>query len=174
MLNNVAKVEWYMTSQNPEIDILASQLLETLPNVMTHLLRAVPASSGGTGVTSSQLTVLGYLLTHDECTMQELASGLGVTSATMTAAVKLLVKNGLVARKHDDEDWRTVRITLDDAGRAAHDRFMRTRIDTLATVLQTLPAEHRALLLVCLPALRALAQHVAALPVQRRKRGERA
>jgi DNA-binding MarR family transcriptional regulator len=88
--------------------------------------------------------------------MRALAAGVGVTSPTMTSTIKLLVKKGLVERDHDQGDWRKVLITASSRGLAAEHAFMESRLDALGGALERLTAEQRAMLLVAMPALRAL------------------
>jgi DNA-binding MarR family transcriptional regulator len=148
---------------NEDLQELTSSLLEALAGIVSGLPRDVPADEVAPGVTRSQLTTLRYLAEHGTCEMHELAAGVGVTSPTMTSTVKLLVKKGLVERRHHEQDWRKVQITATPAGLAAQQEFAGARAEALARAFSALSAEQRALLIVSLPALRALAREVTEL-----------
>jgi DNA-binding MarR family transcriptional regulator len=158
-------LDWrHMPAPSPDLEQLAANLLEVVGPLLTNLQRAAPASDAGAGVTRSQLAALRFLAERGACTMSELADGVGVTAPSMTATVKLLVKNGLAKREHDQQDWRTVHVTAAAAGLDAYRRYDHGRAEALARCLQALSAEQRAMLLVALPSLRALAQQAASLP----------
>jgi len=145
-------------AEQSEYDSLALGILE----VVSALQAAVqaPPRPRGAEVSRSQLAILRYLAQHGPSKMRDLAEGLAVTPATMTAPIKLLARTGLVERQHDDTDWRSVRVDVTEAGRAAQGDADASRSQPVAVALATLSAEHRALLMVSLPALRALAAAV--------------
>lgn len=143
-----------------EHDALAAGLLDAVARIAAGLPADVQASEAAVGVTRSQLLTLRYLAEHGTSEMNALATGVGVTSPTMTSTVKLLVKKGLATREHDTHDWRKVLITATPDGERAQRAFTGTRAAALARAVASLGAEHRALLLVALPALRSLAEAV--------------
>jgi DNA-binding MarR family transcriptional regulator len=143
----------------PETQALATQLFDAIAGIAASLQRA-PARTPEAGVTPSQLAALRILARQGSCTMQELAAAVGVTSPTMTSTVKLLVKKGYVDRRHGEEDWRTVRISITPAGREAQQRAQEQRALDFARAVHALSAEQRAMLMVSLPALRGLADRV--------------
>lgn len=149
-----------MAEQVGEHDALARDILE----VVSRLQGATqaPPRPRGNELSRSQLAILRYLARHGSCKMRDLAAGLGVTPATMTAPIKLLVRAGLVEREHDDADWRSVRVMVTPQGLATQDEADATRSRVVGRALAALSAEHRALLMVSLPALRALAAAAAA------------
>ncbi|HEY8287514.1 MAG TPA: MarR family transcriptional regulator [Chloroflexota bacterium] len=147
-------------AEQSEIESLAMGIVD----VVTALQAAIqaPPRPRGDDLSRSQLAILRYLAQHGPSKMRDLAEGLVVTPATMTAPIKLLARTGLVERRHDDTDWRLVRVEITEAGRTAQGGADASRSQSLATALATLSAEHRALLMVSLPALRALAAAVGA------------
>ena len=138
---------------------LATGLIEAITELQAGL--QAPERTRGSELSRSQLATLSYLTEHGACAMQDLAAGVGVTPATMTSTVKLLVRKGLVERRHDEEDWRTVRVSASSLGTQAQEQSLHARTAALAGAIQSLSAEHRALLMVALPALRALALQMA-------------
>ncbi len=103
--------------------------------------------------TPGQLTLLGILVEHDRCTMQELADHLAVAPSTATAMVKRLFAQGYIERAHDTENWRTVWVQATETGRLAVDIFQRVRIASLQQRLALLSEEERAKITDALPAL---------------------
>jgi DNA-binding MarR family transcriptional regulator len=145
-------------TRQSEQDALALGILEVV-NGLQSAIQAPPRPRGNE-LSRSQLAILRYLASHGPCAMHELASGLSVTPATMTAPIKLLVRTGLVERRHDDDDWRSVRVQVTEQGMSAQSVADSSRARVVAHALEALSAEHRALLTVSLPALRALAAAV--------------
>ena len=119
-----------------------------------------PTARNESTLSRSQLAVLQALAEREEFGMLELAAAVGVTGPTMTATVKLLVKKGYITRRHSDENWRSVRISITERGRQAREQAVRQRVETLAQAIAGLSAEQRAMLMIALPALRALAARV--------------
>jgi DNA-binding MarR family transcriptional regulator len=117
----------------------------------------------GTTITKSQLAVLRHLAEHGSSPMLDLAAAIGVTGPTMTSTVRILLRKGMVDRRHDDRDWRLVRVTITDDGRALLAEAVSGRLQLLARALAGLSAEQRALLGVALPSLQKLASMLAAL-----------
>jgi DNA-binding MarR family transcriptional regulator len=143
----------------PEMRMLASQLFDAVARIVAGVQQPRKDATRA-GVTRSQLAALRILAQRESCTMQELAASVGVTSPTMTSTVKLLVKKGYVDRRHGEQDWRTVRISISPSGREAQQHALDQRVLAFAEAVQSLSAEQRAMLMVSLPALRALADQV--------------
>ena len=109
---------------------LAEALLDIAPKLLRRLRADIPLDEAS-GVdpqwrnvvelraTPGQLTLLGILVEHERCTMQELAEHLAVAPSTTTAMVKRLLSQGYVERSHDEVNWRTVWVKPTDSGRKA-------------------------------------------------------
>ncbi len=98
---------------------LAETLLDIAPKLLRRLRADLPLDASSEAgpewrnvvelhATPGQLTLLGILVEHERCTMQELAEHLAVAPSTVTAMVKRLLAQGYVERSHDDVNWRTV------------------------------------------------------------------
>ena len=148
-----------MTVQS-EYDALAMGILEVVGALQAAI--QAPPRPRGDELSRSQLAILRYLAHHGPSKMRDLAEGLVVTPATMTAPIKLMARNGLVERQHDDKDWRLVRVSITELGLSAQSGADESRSQPVAIALAALSAEHRALLMVSLPAFRALAAEVTA------------
>ncbi len=137
---------------------LAANLLEALTVIVSRVQSLVHDNGE---VTRSQLVALRFLIEHGNATMQDLAAGVGVTAPTMTATVKVLLRKGLVARRHADDDWRSVHVTATEAGAIAHEQAQAARTHALAAAMVALTPEQRAMLTLSHGALSALAQRLA-------------
>lgn len=147
-----------MAAPGSEAEALASNLLEALVIIVQSVQTA---SAQRSEVTPSQLTALRYLVDHGSSTMQDLAAGAGVTAPTMTATVKVLLRKGLVERRHGDDDWRTVLVQATQAGVVAQDQAQDARTHILGRAIADLTPEQRALLTLSAGSLTALAQRLA-------------
>jgi DNA-binding MarR family transcriptional regulator len=137
-----------------EFYTLAAGILDAAVSIARR--RSPDAEEGEANVTRSQLAVLTYLHTHGTCAMLDLAAGVGVTAPTMTSTIKILVRKGLVDRQHAEHDWRTVLVTITEIGVGAMTAASSGRIRGVAKAIESLPPEHRAMIMVALPALREL------------------
>lgn len=154
----------------PDKAKLAEALLNIVPRLLRRLGADVPLEGNGVGAESAQgwrdmaelratpgqLSLLGILVEHGRCTMQELAEHLAVTPPTATAMVKRLLAQGYVERAHDEADWRTVWVKPTEAGHRAVSVFQQARLASLESRLDHLSDEERASILAALPALRHL------------------
>jgi len=144
---------------------LATALLDIAPKFLQRLRADVPldgdTSQAGPGwrevtelrATPGQLTLLGILVEHGHCTMQELAEHLAVAPSTATAMVKRLLVQGYVERGHDDTNWRMVWVKPTEAGRLAVSLYHRARLASLQQRLERLSEDERASIMAALPAL---------------------
>src|SRR5712692_11824657 len=144
---------------------LAAALLDIAPRLLRRLRADVPlensASTTAPGwrelaelrATPGQLGLLGVLVEHQRCTMQELAEHLAVAPSTATAMVKRLLAQGYVERGHDSINWRTVWVKPTEAGRLAVSVYHRARLASLQQRLERLSEDERASIMTALPAL---------------------
>lgn len=152
---------------------LAAALLDIAPKLLRRLRADAPlVGEGAEGevaeaapgwreveelrATPGQLSLLGVLVEHERCTMQELAEHMAVAPSTTTAMVKRLLAQGYVERARDDADWRSVWVKPTEAGRLAVSVFQGARLASLECRLEHLSDEERARIVAALPALRHL------------------
>jgi DNA-binding MarR family transcriptional regulator len=152
--------------QNPvqkQID-LAEALLDIVPKLLRRLRADIPLEEAPEvdpewrdvvelRATPGQLTLMGILVEHERCTMQELADYLAVAPSTTTAMVKRLLAQGYVERSHDEVNWRTVWVKPTESGQQAVSVFHTARLNSLKFLLNRLTKTERANLLMALPAL---------------------
>ena len=146
---------------------LAEALLDIAPKLLRRLRADIPLDEPSEGdpqwrhvvklrATPGQLTLLGILVEHERCTMQELAEHLAVAPSTTTAMVKRLLSQGYVERSHDEVNWRTVWVRPTESGRMAVAVFHQARLSSLKFRLDCLTENERAYILAALPALQHL------------------
>ena len=157
--------------QNPvhkQVD-LAEALLDIVPKHLRRLRADIPLDEASKAdpewrnvvelrATPGQLTLLGILVEHERCTMQELAEYLAVAPSTTTAMVKRLFAQGYVERSHDDVNWRTVWVKTTESGRLAVSVFHQARLNSLKYRLDRLTKAEYASILAALPALQHLVE----------------
>ena len=102
--------------------------------------------------------MLGVLVEHKCCSMQQLAEHLAVAPSTATAMVKRLLAQGYVERSRDDADWRTVWVRPTEAGRQAVHVFHQARLASLKFRLKQLSHDEQASIIAALPALHHLVE----------------
>ena len=157
--------------QNPvhkKVD-LAEALLDIVPKLLRRLRADISVDEVSDvdpewrnvvelPATPGQLSLLGILVEHERCTMQELAEHLAVAPSTTTAMVKRLLAQGYVERGHDEVNWRTVWVKPTASGRLAVSVFHQARLNSLKVRLDRLTETERAYILAALPALQHLVE----------------
>ena len=139
-------------------------LLDIAPKLLRRVRAALPLETdlpdwqdvSELRATPGQITLLGVLVEHERCMMQELADHLVVTPSTVTAMVKRLLAQGYVERTRDDTDWRSVWVKPTEKGRSAVAIFDRASLASLQRRMRHLSQAEYRVLLAALPALRHL------------------
>ena len=70
-----------------------------------------------TGLTSGQPKVLEYLLSHDGSVQKELATACYIEPATLTSVLNGMEKKGLIQRKTESQNRRSLHVYLTPKGR---------------------------------------------------------
>jgi DNA-binding MarR family transcriptional regulator len=104
-----------------------------------------------------QLSVLGALFRHGECTVGELAALERVQPPSMTRTVNCLADGGYVVRRRHEADGRQILVALSDTGRATVAADRRRRDAWLAQRLRELTPEERTVLRNAVPIIERLA-----------------
>jgi DNA-binding MarR family transcriptional regulator len=105
-----------------------------------------------------QLSVLGALFRHGECTVGELAALERVQPPSMTRTVNCLEEGGYVVRRRSDTDGRQVVVALSEQGRTTLAADRRRRDAWLAQRLRDLTPDERSVLRQAAPLIERLAQ----------------
>src|SRR5438067_716050 len=122
---------------------IADDLLDLIPRLLREIRADIPREANTEQVipelrdiselraTTGQIRLLRIVITHQRCTMQELADELGVAAPTVTAMVKRLLTQGFVERLRDEQDWRVVWVLPTERGQRAvtlYDQFRRANL----------------------------------------------
>jgi DNA-binding MarR family transcriptional regulator len=135
-----------------------SELASELRVSLMRLGRRLRLERPDEGPTPTQLAVLGTLERHGPMTLGELASHEKVQPPSMTRTTATLEERGLVTRVADPVDRRQVRIAMSEAGIALLKEDRKRRDAWLASRVDQLTSDERALLHQVAPLLDRLAQ----------------
>ncbi len=147
---------------------VADDLLDLLPSLLRQIRVDIPSETDSQQLspewrdiselraTHGQIRLLRILLTHQRCTMQELADELGVAAPTVTAMVKWLLAQGFVECLRDEQDWRVVWVLPTQRGQRAVTLYDQFRRANLQRRLAHLNQEELVHLRVAIPVLRHL------------------
>lgn len=129
----------------------------------SRVLVAVAARSLGDvaeEVTLTQYRTLVVLASRGPQRLAALAEALDVTPPTATRMCDRLVRRGLVVRRHERDDRRTIRLTLSETGRALVHAVTERRRAEIAGLLQAIPRSQQSDLVDSLQRLTAAAGEV--------------
>lgn len=137
---------------------LAPDDVTALRIAIMRLARRLRTESTTTGVTPSQLAVLGSLLREGAQTPGQLAEHERISGPSITRIVAALEERGLVSRSPHPEDGRQVLVDLTDHARVQIDADLAQRNRWLRDRLNELPHRDQQALLALAPLLDQLAR----------------
>ena len=79
--------------------------------------RQMIKTAADNGLFMGQPPILMLLIKKDGRTQRELSDFLGIRPASMTDVLQRMEKNGLIERKRDERDHRTMRVFITEEGR---------------------------------------------------------
>jgi DNA-binding MarR family transcriptional regulator len=130
--DHIDKIIQLWKRERPDYDLLPVEIIGRTGRIMEHVDRALNAKFEEFGITRPSFDVLATLRRTGEpyrLTQRELMRSLLRTSGSMSLRIDSLESQGLVERKPDDDDRRSVFVTLTRKG---------------AQLLETLIPEHLA------------------------------
>ncbi len=92
-------------------------------------------------ISPTQGELLRLLKRHDSLTVKEIAESMGITGSAVTQLVDSSVRLGLVTREHDENDRRSVRISIAAKGREKMTIFERHHKRHITVILEPLTIE---------------------------------
>ena len=98
---------------------MSQELADRLHSAAIHLLRRVATMDAGSGLSPARLSALSVIVYGGPLTMSALARAERVSPATISSTVSGLESAGLVARRRDGTDARSVTVEATDDGRPA-------------------------------------------------------
>ncbi len=94
-------------------------------------------------LTISQLETMAYLYQHKAVKMSELANNAGVQMSTMTDMIDRLHKIGLVERKHDEKDRRSIVISISKDAQSKVYGHIQSRNEQLSKIMDCLTKKEK-------------------------------
>jgi DNA-binding MarR family transcriptional regulator len=137
---------------------LARRFGDVLPSFMTVLRQRFCQAGLPQGLSWPQVLMLRGI-GADEVQPSELARHFLMSGAAVTSLIDGLVQKGLVDRRHDERDRRTVRLSLTAQGQQVRGAVDDLMMGVLHELLGCLPPERQERLLVALDDLEILTQH---------------
>jgi DNA-binding MarR family transcriptional regulator len=128
-----------------------------LRRVIVKLARQLNASSTGAGLTPSQASALGLIVTRGPLGLGELAELEGLNPTMLSRVVGKLHSLGLIDRIRDPADLRNVTVGGSAAGRRVDKQIKARRAAAISQWLELLGPDRVAALTAALPALEELA-----------------
>lgn len=132
-----------MTAARPEDDLL--QPVIDVFNGFRGWMQQV-LDEQGIAASPLDLWLMSVVAEGEGCSQQQLAQVTGRDKAQVTRMAARLVQAGLLQRAPDAVDGRRWRLTLTEAGKAAHRQMQRQRKRLAATLAADLSAEEQATL----------------------------
>lgn len=142
----------------PETDLPIIELAEALRPAILRVSRRLRQEAQKAGLSAQDALLLGHIRKNPGVGVSALAESERTSKPTMSAHIKRLEAEGLVARADDAEDGRRSGLTITAAGTRKLEIIRRERNDWLAVRLARLsPAERAAVEAACAPLLRLVA-----------------
>jgi DNA-binding MarR family transcriptional regulator len=135
---------------------LESWLVATIPPVMRHLLAHARRRPSWGDLTYQQYNVLRIIDGDGPMAQGEIARRLLVSAPVITRQAAALAENGLVERKPDPEDRRSIRLFLTPKGRRRVSAMRKELLDGARELLAPLPEDERRKLASALEQLQVL------------------
>lgn len=116
--------------------------------VLVRLLTATRPHNARVALLDRSAYLIGYELLHcnNPCSMTELAERLQVDLSTISRQIAAMEAKGLIERKPDVSDPRTVRVTLSDHGLSQWQMMRQARQETYKAILADWSSEDRQVL----------------------------
>lgn len=104
----------------------------------------------GTGLTPTQMHVIEILGAHKALRMKELAERMGVTTGTLTVVADKLEQRGLMRRRPNDADRRSILVELTESGWERFHEHDKLHADLTRDIIADLSSEEAECLAGCL------------------------
>lgn len=136
------------------VDVIA--LADALRPAVLHVSRRLRQEAQKAGLSAQDALLLGHIRKNPGIGVSALADSEHTSRPTMSAHVKRLEADGLIARRGHAEDGRRSGLSITPAGERKLDIIRRQRNDWLAARLSRLSQDDQALLASAAGALRRL------------------
>ena len=123
----------------------SEQLLSLFSRLLKVALDRYPLQDSG--ITTPQLTLLDWVADCPGCSVREIADGLELTPPTVSVGVRRLEKAGLLERRADPADKRSIQMFTTARGQVLHERALQFRLGRMQRLLGGLTEEEATTLL---------------------------
>jgi DNA-binding MarR family transcriptional regulator len=124
----------------------SQSVADQLHSVAIHLLRKLRREDEGTGLNAPRLSALSVIVFGGPVTLGDLAAAEQVRPPTMTRIVNALEEQGLVLRKQNTEDGRSIYLSATPAGKKLLMAGRARRVRALAKQIAALDREEQSVL----------------------------
>jgi DNA-binding MarR family transcriptional regulator len=121
----------------------SEEIAEGLHSVAIRLLRRLRKQDESSGLNAPRLSALSVIVLGRPITLRDLAAAEQVRPPTMTRIVNALVEQGLVMRKPNAEDGRSVLLSATVAGKRLLVAGRRRRVRSLTGEIERLSERER-------------------------------
>jgi DNA-binding MarR family transcriptional regulator len=125
------------------LDGLEACLVATVPPIMRHLLAHARRRPAWAELTYQQYNVMRMIDRDGPIAQAEIARGLLVSAPVITRLAAALVDAGLVERRDDPHDRRSVRLALTRRGKRRVRAMRRELLEAATELLLPIPADRR-------------------------------
>jgi DNA-binding MarR family transcriptional regulator len=144
-------------TQRGAAPVTDTDTVSRLRTALARVSRSLRRTAASSGLTPTQLSILGTVSRAGSLRLSDLAAHEGVNPTMLSRIVGRLDELGLVARAADPDDRRAVHVQVTSGGEALHQRIRAERDSALLARLEALDPHHAASLLAAIPALEVLA-----------------
>lgn len=117
---------------------LIEKIFEDIHTIKHEITGEIQFAFGDAQITHSQWFVLHLVKKNKDINIKDLAKLLDITSSATTQIVNSLVKKGLLARKRNPDDRRTLKIGLSERSKKQFDSMKDKRFKTLFSLFDVL------------------------------------
>jgi DNA-binding MarR family transcriptional regulator len=128
-----------------------------LRRVISKLARELNSSSTGAGLTPSQASVLGLIVSRGPLSLGDLGEIEGLNPTMLSRVISRLHEMGLIERIPDPADLRSASVVATPAGKRVDEDVKTQRAAAVSRCLEALPPGQVAAISEALPALEDLA-----------------
>ena len=151
LFDSEKRARWiqFLHSLNPDINPEAVQLMEEMRQVAHSLYQIRENSVNEAGISYAKFRILMILMLGEEiegCSElnpSEISRRQGVSRNTISALIRDLEDEGLIARHLDEQDRRKFNIRLTEAGRARVHNHLRQHLHAIDTCFHALTHEEK-------------------------------
>ena len=148
-MDNIDRIKAQWAKQRPDLDVEPMALigrLQRVSKVLSHEMQATFAKHGLNGPSFDVLATLLRSGAPHALSPNELLETMMITSGTLTNRIDQLEKSGFVVRTGNQNDKRSVIVSLTQKGLAVIDKAVTAHVETQTGLTAGLtPEEHKSL-----------------------------